>query len=131
MRKYIVHVEDKKESEPRSHERKTAEMLAELFKSDIIFIRRVQSKTPDLFVLKTNICWELKSPIGNGKHTIQNNLRDASKQSENIILDLTRTKMTDKRAISRTKDFLKKEQSVVKRLKILTKDKRIMLSKLK
>lgn len=126
MAKYRVHIEDKKESEPRPHEMRATKTLAELFKSDIVFIRRTQSKTPDLYVLKTNICWELKSPIGNGKHTMQSNLREASKQSENIILDLTRSKMSDEKAISRAKDFLRKERSSIKRLKILLKDKRLV-----
>ena len=50
-------------------------------------MRRFQSKSPDLYVLKTNILWELKSPTGNEKHTIQNNLRETDGQSDNVILD--------------------------------------------
>ena len=80
-----------------------------------------QSKTPDLYVIKTGVCWELKSPLGGGKHTIQNNLRYASVQSENIILDLSRAKLSDKQGISRAKEFLKKESARIKRLKVFTK----------
>lgn len=126
MKKYIVHIEDKKDSEPRPHERKTAEILARLFESDIIFMRRFQSKSPDLYVLKTNILWELKSPTGNGKHTIQNNLRETDGQSDNVILDLTRSKMADRQGISRVKEFIKNERSRIKRLKVLTKDNKLI-----
>ena len=65
MKKHIVYIEDNKKSRPRPHERKTADILATLFQSDIVFMRRIQSKAPDLYILKTNTCWELKSPIGN------------------------------------------------------------------
>ena len=128
MQKYIVHIEDDKNSEPRPHEKKTAGIIAELFQSDIILMRRFQSKTPDLYVLKTNIRWELKSPTGGSKHTIQNNLRDVNSQSENIILDLTRAKLTDKKGISRAKEFIKTERSRIRRLKVLTKDGRCKLN---
>ena len=89
-------------------------------------MRRSSSKTPDLYVLKTNIRWELKSPTGGGKHTIQNNLREASKQSENIILDLTRSKMTDAQGMSRVKEFISNERSRIKRLKVLKKDRTVI-----
>ena len=119
--KYKVHYEESGKSKPRPHERKAAEKIASNFKSDIIFLRKISSKTPDLYVLKTNIRWELKSPTGGGKHTIQNNIREASSQSENIIIDLSRAKLSDSQGISRAKEFIKTEKSKIKRLKILTK----------
>jgi hypothetical protein len=122
MAKFKVAYEESGDSKPRPHERETAELLARLFQSNLIFMRRSSSKTPDLYVLKTDIRWELKSPTGGGKHTVQNNLREASKQSENIILDLTRSKMTDIQGISRAKDFILHERSRIKCLKILKKD---------
>lgn len=122
MHKYILHIEDAKESEPRPHERRVAEIIAELFESDIVFIRRSESRTPDLYVLKTNTRWELKSPKGGSKHTIQNNLREAEGQSSNVILDLTRAKLTNEQDISRAREFIKKEKTRIKRLKVLTKE---------
>ena len=121
MKEYIVHVEDSKDSKPRPHEDRAAKIIANLLKSDIIFIRRFQSKTPDLYILRTNTRWELKSPIGGSKHTIQNNLRNTDGQSENVILDLTRAKLTDRQGISRAREFLRTENSRIKHLKILTK----------
>lgn len=126
MQKYTIHIEDKKESEPREHEKRAARIVADYFKSDIIFLRRASSKTPDLYVLRTNVRWELKAPLGGSKHTIQNNLRDTDGQSENVILDLSRAKLTDTQGISRAKEFLRTERSRIRRLKIITKGKKIV-----
>lgn len=123
---YKVHIEETGKSKPRPHEEPIAKFLAGYFKSDIVFMRRMSSKTPDLYILKTNIRWELKSPTGNSKHTIQNNLRVASAQSENILLDLSRSKMSASQAIARTKEFLKNERSRIKRLKIITKSHKVI-----
>lgn len=122
MPKYKVIYEEGSDSKPRPHEQKVAELLAQYFRSDLIFMRRYSSKTPDLHIIKTNIHWELKSPIGNGKHTIQNNLREASKQSENIVLDLTRSKMTDTQGLSRINEFMSREKARIKRLKVIMKN---------
>ena len=89
-------------------------------------MRRFQSKSPDLYILRTNTRWELKSPTGGSKHTVQNNLRDADAQSENVILDLTRAKLTDKQGISRAKEFIRDERSRIKHLKVLTKNKKLI-----
>ncbi|MBQ3413343.1 hypothetical protein IJH33_00595 [Candidatus Saccharibacteria bacterium] len=126
MSKFVIHIEDNKESAPRPHERRAAEILAEYFQSDIVFLRRLRSKNPDLYVLKTNVRWELKSPTGSGKHTIQNNLREAVKQSNNIILDLHRTGLTDAQAIARIREYIRKERHSIKRLKVLAKDQRVI-----
>lgn len=122
MKKYRVIPEDfGKAYVPRPHESETVERIASILQSNILFIRRRQSKTPDLYIIKTGVRWELKSPLGGGKHTIQNNLREASAQSENIILDLSRAKLSDGQGISRAKEFLKRESSRIKRLKVFTK----------
>ena len=121
QKKYVVHFEDTGKSRPRSHEEEAAKLVANFFKSNIIFLRRRSSKTPDLYILKTNVRWELKSPLGGGKHTVQNNLRGVDSQSENVILDLTRSKLSDAQGISRTKEFLKTERTRIKKLKIILK----------
>ena len=123
---YKVHIEESGKASPRPHELQAATILSAYFKSDLVFLRRAESKTPDLFVLKTNIRWEIKSPEGAGKRTIQTNLRDASKQSENIILDLHRTSLSTTQAISRVKEYISNEHSKIKRLKILTKTNQII-----
>ena len=42
-----------------------------------------------------NIEWEIKSPVGKSKHTIQEQFKRASKQAKNIIIDARRTKLKD------------------------------------
>ncbi len=122
MAKYKVVKEDSKKSRPRTHEDIAAQIIANHFKSDVIFIRRGNSKTPDLYIIKTNVRWELKSPIGDGKRNIQNNLRKAKNQSENIIIDVARSRLTEAKAKSRIDEYLRKESSIIKRIKIITKD---------
>lgn len=126
MAKYTVFTDNNKRFRPRTHEDFAAQIIADYFESDIIFIRRRESKTPDLYILKTHICWELKSPMGNSKHTIQNSLRKAKMQSDNIILDLTRCGLTDSQSISRVKHYLLTEVHTIKKLKVITKTKEII-----
>ncbi|MBQ3306051.1 hypothetical protein IJH02_01270 [Candidatus Saccharibacteria bacterium] len=95
--------------------------MANYFESDVIFLGRNSSKTPDLYVIKTNLRWELKSPIGGGKYTIRNNLREAEKQSKNVVLDLSRSKSSDRQGISRAKEFIREGHSQIRRLLVVTK----------
>lgn len=118
---YKVHIEETGKSRPRPHEIEAAQKIANQIKSDLIFLRRESSKSPDLYILKTNTKWELKSPTGGSKHTIQNNLRSADDQSENVILDLSLSKFPDGKGVSRAKEFMKHEHSKIKRLKVLLK----------
>ena len=124
--KYKVYIEDSSESKPRPHEIAAVIKIAEIERSDMVFMRRLQSKLPDLYFLKTNTRWELKSPLGGGKRTIQNNLREASLHSENVIIDLTRARLTDAQGISRAREFMKSEKTRIKHLKVLTKRKLIV-----
>ncbi|MDR0967394.1 MAG: hypothetical protein LBL75_01000 [Rickettsiales bacterium] len=73
---------------PESHELEVANILAGIGK-DVEFLAPVYIKgicMPDLIMDGKR--WEIKSPIGASKRTIENNFRKAQKQSENIIFDL-------------------------------------------
>ncbi len=73
------------------HEKRTADFIATTLKNDVIFIRptrRVGSKSPDITM--GGIDWEIKCPQGASSRTIENNLRQALRQSPNIIMDLRR-----------------------------------------
>lgn len=118
---YTIHIEETGKSRPRPHEIEAAQKIASQLKSSLIFLRRESSKSPDLYILKTNTRWELKSPTGGSKHTIQNNLRNADDQSENVILDLSVSKFSDEKGISRAEEFMKHERSKIKKLKVLLK----------
>lgn len=105
MTKYRI-IQDLNETDPpRGHEKRAAIILAEFFKSDLIFIRKGPSSTPDILVKRTRQTWELKSLLGSGKRTMANNLREASRQSKNVVMDLSRCKMNNKNALSRIRGF--------------------------
>lgn len=124
MKKYEVIVKTDVKDRPKDHEMAAALILANYyFKADIIFLRPESNKTPDIEV--DGVKWEIKSPMGNSKKTIENNLRMARKQSKHIIIDLRRIKMHKVRAVSRINYFLSK-QTQIKRVIIITKDQKIV-----
>ena len=66
----------------------------------------------------------LKSPKGNSSRTIETNLRCASKQAKNIIIDLRRTKIEETKAISQIiREF--KLRNVIKNIIIIRKNSEI------
>ena len=89
---------------PEDHELSAALILADYLKTDVIFLRPESRKTPDIDA--DGIKWEIKSPRGNSKKTIENNLRNAGRQSQNIVIDLRRIKLHQQKAISRVNFFL-------------------------
>ena len=70
--------------------------------------------------------WELKSPIGNSKNTMHNNVKGARKQSANIVIDLRRCKMNKNKAIARIRDVYKKRKRKTSRYLIIDKEGRIL-----
>ena len=73
---------------PEKHEFDVAKYFASMGK-DIKFLKPSQipnTHTPD--ILMDGLEWEIKSPIGNSKRTIETNFRQAVKQSRYIIFDL-------------------------------------------
>ena len=120
---YKVIVETLPNDAPQIHEMRAALLLASHFKTDVIFLRPQSYRTPDLLINGSK--WEIKSPMGDGKKTIDNNLRAASKQSENIILDLSRMKMHYDKVISRTRFYLQSDKKI-RHLKIITKSGKII-----
>jgi len=83
MRQYEVIVNTSVADRPKDHEMKAALIVANNhFRSDVVFLRPEIYKTPDLEINSAR--WELKSPLGQGKKTIENNMRAARRQSENF-----------------------------------------------
>lgn len=80
---------------PELHELETAAVfLAQGYDVEFIVPSRTKgSKTPDVKI--DGILWEIKSPTGNGKKTVEKQLQRAGKQSKNIILDGRRSKLED------------------------------------
>ena len=108
----------------RFHELNAILILLDYFKADIICIHPGSGKTPDIRI--KGIEWELKSPQGNGVKTIENILKKATRQSENIILDLSRIKMNGNRALSRTKYYLHNNKHGIKKLIVITKNHKVL-----
>ena len=73
------------------HEKMTVDFLATKIGSNVTFLvpeRHKGVKTPDIEM--NGLRWEIKSPTGKSSRTIENNLRTATKQSPNVIIDLRR-----------------------------------------
>ncbi len=80
-------------------------------------------RSPDLIMC--GLAWEMKSPRGKDLRTIEHAFKNASKQSENIIIDLRRMMMDDERMV-RLLDKLFILSRRVKRMKILVKSGKVI-----
>lgn len=54
---------------------------------------RPGTKTPDVRIDGT--AWEMKAPIGTGRHTISHQISRAAKQCPNVVIDTARTSLQD------------------------------------
>lgn len=79
--------------------------------------------TPDIKI--NGIKWEIKSPKGEGKSLMKNTIQRALKQSNNIIIDLRRTKRHQTKCLRELKRQFDKS-SKIKRMKIITKNKELL-----
>lgn len=84
---------------PSEHEVLTALRLAEegvdvLFRIDS---REEGVKNPD--VEMNQQVWEFKAPTGQGKNTVDSQMKRAGKQTERLVLDLRRSELDDKKSI--------------------------------
>ena len=104
------------------HEMKVATILS-WSGHDVEFIPLRTVQTPDIKYKKLK--WEIKSPKGKSSRTIENNMRNALKQSNNIIIDLSRIKQPENKCIGvikRRAQKLGKKQKVM----IITKSGEII-----
>lgn len=122
--KYKVIVKTSAEDAPEKHEMSAAIILAYHFNSDIIFLRPQHARTPDIDVNGTK--WEIKSPLGNGKRTIDNNFSEARGQSKNIVIDLRRIKMHQAKANARIHHYLSTPHHF-KQVLVITKSKKVVV----
>jgi len=110
---------------PEKHELETARYFASLGR-DIEFIPPNNSpKMHTADIVMDGIPWEIKCPRGKSKRTVENNFRKANKQSENIIFDLRKIKLSEATCLSQ----LKKEfdfRPHVKRLLVIKKNNKLI-----
>ena len=105
---YSVIIKTSPKDIPRHYELSASKIMAEYFKTDVIFLRPIPMKSPDLDI-KGKI-WELKSPVGDSKNTMHNNFKESRKKTKNIIIDLRRCKMNETNAFSRIRAEIKKRK---------------------
>ena len=122
--KYQVIVQTSEQDEPYDFELSSAQIIANYFKTDIIFLRPSHLKTPNLKI--NGQIWELKSPIGNSKNTIHNIFVTARRQSYNVIIDLRRCKMHEQKAFARIRDAFNKRRKRKCQLLIITKSGKVI-----
>ena len=111
---------------PEKHELETASVFAAMGK-EVEFLQPSYIKgifSPDL--LMDGQRWEVKSPCGRSKRTLEDNYKKAEKQSENIIFDLRRIGMDEKIAVSKIKREFNMRRSKVERIIIITKNDKIL-----
>jgi len=90
----IIPTEQTKPPEP--HEVEAAWILARHYSCTVVFLIPVDDykrKTPDIVMQGQE--WEIKSPTGNSKNTIDRQLKRAVKQSKNLVFDGRRTALSD------------------------------------
>lgn len=90
---------------------------------DVIFIPVGRYKTAD--IVFRGLEWEIKSPKGSSSRTIENNMRAASKQSENVIIDLARIKISEDKAVNEIQRQVFRMRGI-RRLLIITKKRKIL-----
>ena len=122
--KYQVIVKTLPQDAPHDFEMSAALLVANHFKTNVTFLRPIPLKSPDFKINDT--IWELKSPIGDGKNTIHNNIKGARKQSTNIIIDLRRCKMNKNKALSRIRNTYKKRKRKTGKYLIIEKSGKIL-----
>ena len=112
-------------SKLRRHEVIAFEKIADFYHTDISVIRTEIGKTPDIIIPNLGT-WEIKSPQGNSKNTIENSFKQAKSQSTNVIIDFSRLKMRSDVAMRQIKSYAKKSHKHIKQIKVLTKTGKII-----
>ena len=114
---------------PTNDEMSVAEVLANFFQSNIKFVARGVSHTPDVYVTRLRQYWEIKNIRGNSPKTMENTLRTAQYQSENIVISLARSKMSTEQAIGRVKQCLNRSHIAAKRIILISKKQKVLVLK--
>ena len=81
------------------------------------------SNTPDICM--DGLEWEMKSPIGSSRRTIRRNLHKASKQSRNIIFDLSRIGISEEDCIRELRNAFKTSNHI-RNMLIITKEQELI-----
>lgn len=107
------------------HEYATVLLLTEMG-YDVELVHRSTREgehTPDIII--DNVKWEMKSPTGETRNTIKNNIQGALRQSVNVILDLRRVKRPMEKCLRDIeREFTHNKK--LRRLLVITKSKKVL-----
>lgn len=109
----------------QDHELKVGHILAQAG-HDVVFLPVTTGKSPD--IKYRGKIWEIKSPKGSKRRTIENNIRNALKQSQNVIVDLSRTQRADSVCIRDTQTQIE-HRPALKSVIVIDKTGRIIVLK--
>ena len=104
---------------PELHEVNVAEILAQHYQTVVQFLIPVDDymrKSADIVMM--GVEWEIKCPRGASRSTISNQLRWATKQSKNIIIDTRYTKLEYDRIEKKVQLEANKKSTIKKALLI-------------
>ena len=110
----------------QSAELEAASILANYFQGNV----RILSPSND-YMVKTadfiinEISYELKSPITKSVRSIENMIHLATKQSGNVIVDIRKSKITEKRMVKLCEDLLKYYKKLSK-IVLIVKNKKVL-----
>lgn len=122
MKEFRVIIPQNVKPVPERFELSAASLLLDYFQADIEFLPVASDRTPDIKVAGKK--WEIKSPVGKSKHTIETQLKRASKQAAYVVIDARRCKIH----IARIRNQLKYHGAIkthIKRILLITKDERV------
>ncbi len=109
----------------REHEYSTVKLLLESG-YDVELVPPSQIKglhLPD--IIMQGVPWEIKAPLGNGKHTIKHNIQNAAPQSNNVIIDLRRCNLSEESAMKDLERQFKLSHRI-KQMKVIVTDEKII-----
>ncbi len=119
MKNYL----DLSQSDLQPHEVNTINYFISKNKFVEIVTPTFHRKSPN--IVMDGVAWEMKAPKSNGKYTIEHAFQAASKQSENIIIDLRESKMPSQKALTKVKREAKL-RTKLKRVLLITKSGRLL-----
>lgn len=90
----------------KPHELRVAEILIRTGDNVYFIPVNALTKTPDIYYQGKN--WEIKSPVGRSSGTLERNIKNALKQSENIIIDLSRIKLDEEKCMKTLINIMKR-----------------------
>ncbi|MBR0403431.1 hypothetical protein IJI55_02690 [Candidatus Saccharibacteria bacterium] len=80
-------------------------------------------RTPDF--KSQNLEWEMKSPKGKSRSTLEHAFQSAAKQSNNIIFDLRRTPIPEEKSLTILEKLMNTSKTA-KRLCVITKKQKLL-----